>query len=158
MNMEKYEQYKDKGLTGLANVGNSCYINSCMQLLSHTYELNNFLDTFNNKVNGNIESVIFNEWNKLRLLMWSENCTVAPWGFIKAIQHVASVKKNNIFSGYAQNDVSEFLFFIIDCLHVGIKREVEMSISGTIGNETDILAKECYKMMQQMYNPNIQKF
>ena len=69
MNMEKYEQYKDKGLTGLANVGNSCYINSCMQLLSHTYELNNFLDTFNNKVNGNIESVIFNEWNKLRLLI-----------------------------------------------------------------------------------------
>ena len=32
--------------------------------------------------------------------MWSENCTVAPWGFIKAIQHVASVKKINIFSGY----------------------------------------------------------
>ena len=152
MNMEQHDQYKDKGLTGLANVGNSCYINSCMQLLSHTYELNNFLDNFNKKrVKNNKKSIIFNEWNKLRLLMWSENCTVAPWGFIKAIQHVATVKKMNIFSGYDQNDVSEFLLFIVDCLHTSIKREVDMSISGTIGNDTDILAKECYKMMQQMY-------
>lgn len=148
----QYEKYKDKGLTGLANVGNSCYINSCMQLLSHTYELNNFLDNFNKKkINNNIEAVIFSEWDKLRLLMWSENCTIAPWGFIKAVQHVASVKKINIFSGYMQNDVCEFLLFIVDCLHIGIKREVEMSISGNIVTDVDTLAKECYKMMQNMY-------
>ena len=46
-----YEKYKDKGLTGLANVGNSCYINSCMQLLSHTYELNDFLHNLDKKKN-----------------------------------------------------------------------------------------------------------
>ncbi len=36
-------------------------------------------------------------------------------------------------------------------MHTGIKREVEMSISGNVVNETDVLAKECYKMMQNMY-------
>ena len=34
------EEYSDKGITGLVNVGNTCYLNSCMQLMSHTYELN----------------------------------------------------------------------------------------------------------------------
>ena len=31
-------EYENKGLTGLSNVGNTCYLNSCMQILSHTYE------------------------------------------------------------------------------------------------------------------------
>ena len=146
------EKYKDKGLTGLANVGNSCYINSCMQLLSHTYELNDFLDAMDKKkINNNIDSVIFREWDNLRKLMWSENCTIAPWGFIKAIKQVEKKKKRDMFTGYAQNDVSEFLLFIIDCLHGGIKREVEMTINGDILNGVDSLATDCYKMMQNMY-------
>ena len=39
-----YEMYEGKGLTGLLNIGNSCYINSiCSNVLSHTYELNEFI-------------------------------------------------------------------------------------------------------------------
>jgi ubiquitin carboxyl-terminal hydrolase 8 len=37
-------KYNDKGLTGLCNLGNTCYINSCMQILSHCYELNEVID------------------------------------------------------------------------------------------------------------------
>ena len=56
----QYSKYKDKGLTGLANVGNSCYLNSTMQVLSHTYELNNFL----NKRNENAQKLYQIRLNK----------------------------------------------------------------------------------------------
>ena len=42
--MSKYEKYANNGLTGLANLGNSCYLNACMQIISHTYELSDFLN------------------------------------------------------------------------------------------------------------------
>ena len=73
---ETVDKYGGKGLTGLANLGNTCYLNSCMQIISHTYMFNNFLDSdYKTKLNKKPESVLLVEWDKLRKLMWSENCT-----------------------------------------------------------------------------------
>jgi len=149
--VENYSQYKDKGLTGLANIGNTCYINSCMQLLSHTYELNNFLNVNKRTLNNCVEAEIYKEWNDLRTMLWSENCTIAPYRFIKSMQEVARLKNKDLFTGFGQNDVFEFLLFIVDCLHESLKREVDMTISGNIQNDKDMLAKKCYEMMRSMY-------
>lgn len=153
--MNDYEKYKDRGLTGLANVGNSCYLNSLMQILSHTYELNKFLesDIFKEKINiKKIDSVMLIEWNKLREMMWSENCTVAPYGFIKAVQAIAMEKEQFLFCGNDQNDIHEFLLFLIDCFHNSLARQVNMEITGVKHNKKDELALKCYNMMKQMYS------
>ena len=76
---------------------------------------------------------------------------MAPFGFIKAIQNIANIKSRPLFSGGAQNDVQEFLLFIIDCFHNALAREVEMQITGTTQNDTDLLAKTCYEMIERMY-------
>jgi len=83
--------------------------------------------------------------------MWSANCTVAPHGFVKTIRKIASIKHRDIFTGNDQNDVQEFLLFIVDAFHMALSREVEMQISGETQNDTDKLASVCYTMMKNMY-------
>jgi ubiquitin C-terminal hydrolase len=145
--------YENKGLSGMANLGNSCYLNSCMQIISHTYELNDFLSNgkYKHSLKKIPESIILLEWDKLREMLWANNCTIAPHGFVNTVRQIAKLKKRDIFSGYEQNDIQEFLLFIIDCFHSALSREVDMQISGNKKNETDDLAVTSYKMMKNMY-------
>lgn len=141
------------GLTGLANLGNTCFINACMQIMSNTKELNDFLKdkSYTHKLKPIPDSLLLVEWDKLRELMWSSDCIVSPGRFIKTI-HSVSLKKNvQLFTSFSQNDVSEFILFLIDSFHTAISREVQMTISGTPINDTDHCALKCYEMIKYIY-------
>jgi len=146
-------KYENKGLSGLANLGNTCFINSCIQIISHTYELNNFLDkeTYKKKLKNKYDSLLLIEWDNLRQILWKDNCVVSPGKFIKTIQKIARLKKVEIFTGYLQNDISEFLLFMIDCFHNSLSREIKITISGIPENETDNLAVKCFEMIKNFY-------
>jgi ubiquitin carboxyl-terminal hydrolase 8 len=147
--------YAGKGLSGLANMGNTCYANACLQMLSHTYEFNDFLSKnggeYKARLNHKVDSVLLHEWDKLRTMMWADNCIISPGGFVSAMQKIAKLKHMDLFSGFQQNDVAEFLGFLMDCFHTALSREVEMKVRGVARNATDRAAKECYEMMADMY-------
>ena len=158
-------KYNNGGLSGLCNLGNTCYINSCLQILSHCYELHEVINIINNTLNNdtlnsdtlksntlNSNNLILKEWHDLKDLMWSKNCVVSPNRFLNAIHHISTIKDRELFSGYAQNDLPEFLIFLFDCFHEALERKVSITINGNSENNIDELAKKCYEMIKNMYS------
>jgi ubiquitin carboxyl-terminal hydrolase 8 len=98
------------------------------------------------------DTSILKEWNDLRQVMWSGNGVVSPNKFVHNVQQIARIKKKEIFTGWAQNDMPEFLLFMIDCIHNSLSRGVTMKISGKTENRTDEVAIKCYSMLQNIYS------
>ena len=151
MDLTKYHQ---KCLTGITNLGNTCFLNSSMQVINHTYELNDFLDStgFNKHLQtGSVDGKMMTEWNDLRKVMWSGNGVVTPRKFVHSVRLIAQAKNRDLFTSFAQNDLPEFLLFIIDCFHNSLSRGVTMRVSGNAKNESDIMAIKCYDTLKTVY-------
>lgn len=143
-------KYKGKGYTGLANLGNTCFLNSSMQVLHHIYEINEILDKITIPLITE-DGTLINEWNDLRLLMWANNGVISPNKFVHCVKLLAHKKGKDLFTGWLQNDMQEFLMFIMDCIHNALKRKVTMKINGSPENKTDITAIKCYELLQTIY-------
>lgn len=143
------ELTKTKCYSGLANLGNTCFLNSCLQALNHTYELNDLLDKA--RIGDGNKYTMLREWNELRHLMWRQDATVSPNQFVANVQRIARQKGKDLFTGWNQNDMPEFLLFMIESIHEAMSRKVNINISGTKENAVDELALKCYTMIKEDY-------
>lgn len=171
---------------GLTNLGNTCFLNSCVQLLNYTHELTSIPNS--QMIEKTASSVlndqqVFHEWRELRDIMLRNtpfsrqeprrfslentciptssspeyiadshfvvkqeydgliseartrgkmtNVVVTPGKFVKAIHDIAKIKGRDLFTGWAQNDLPEFLLFMIDCMHNSRRRVVHMNIQSS---------------------------
>ena len=143
---------KNKGLCGFHNIGNTCYLNTSLQCLIHTYPLTKYFlsNNFDNK------NILVNEFIKLISVINDENCTISPNSLIKSVMKRGHEKKMDI-KFLLQNDVQEFLIFFIDELHEEIKKNVTMTITGRVLNDTDKMALKSMKSWNSFFKNNYSK-
>ena len=145
-----FEKYNGKGLNGLANLGNTCFMNSVLQCLAHTYEL--FEIEEESKTENIFDIKIFDEYFKLIHFMWNEDSTISPNGFLKYVQFVAGKKNRDMFTGFDQNDFSEFLLFMISCFHESIKKRNDFKCLADSVKDSSVLNKYLENLYEKDYS------
>ncbi|TKR80891.1 hypothetical protein L596_014876 [Steinernema carpocapsae] len=114
-----------RGLTGLCNLGNTCYMNAALQALSNCPPFCNFF-------RSSFENLYVNETNRTRLpvaislselirAMWSDEHKhfVGPNVLLTKIRTQCPQ-----FRGYNQQDSQEFIRCFLDLLHNELKRPI----------------------------------
>jgi len=148
------ENMVNKGLCGLVNLGNTCFMNSAIQCLSHTIPLVNYFMSnkyLEDKKTVCQEEELIESWNELLRYIWSENTTLSPKKFLIISQRLA-VRKNMVqFAGFLQNDSIEYLLYLMDSLHSGLSYKAAITISGEAKNEKDKDAINAYTNWDKFY-------
>jgi ubiquitin carboxyl-terminal hydrolase 8 len=107
-------------LCGLANLGNTCYLNSTLQIIVSLYELNNYLININNLQNLHKidDSYLTIEWIELyKFISNNNNCTISPNRFVEYSRTISKRKNREEFSGIEQNDANDYFYFLIESFH-----------------------------------------
>ena len=137
------DTFYKKGLCGITNLGNTCFMNTIMQCLNSNTEFSEFFLTNRFKKHLNFDIIDHNlveQWALVCKALWDKNGVVTPTSFHKTIQIISLKKGLGSFAGFNQNDSQEFLQFFMETMHNGISKEVIMTINGKPRNELDTMA------------------
>ena len=125
-------------ISGLENIGNTCYLNVIIQLLNNIEELReiSFNDNILNKIKlkKKKDKFLTLEFFNLLKSMNIETTTIKPILFKKRLDIT-----NDNFHGFTQHDCCEFLIYLLNNIHINLSSKVKIKYSGTPKNLRDRL-------------------
>uniref|UniRef100_A0A3Q0QW93 Ubiquitin carboxyl-terminal hydrolase n=1 Tax=Amphilophus citrinellus TaxID=61819 RepID=A0A3Q0QW93_AMPCI len=126
------DELKPRGLTGMKNIGNSCYMNAALQALSNCPPLTQFFLDCGGLVRTDKKPALCKSYQKLISELWHKKrpSYVVPTSLSHGIKLV-----NPMFRGYAQQDTQEFLRCLMDQLHEELKEPLTECSVGSDGND-----------------------
>uniref|UniRef100_A0A4W6FVE0 Ubiquitin carboxyl-terminal hydrolase n=1 Tax=Lates calcarifer TaxID=8187 RepID=A0A4W6FVE0_LATCA len=118
METEEEDDLRARGLTGLKNIGNTCYMNAALQALSNCPPLTQFFLECGGLVRTDKKPALCKSYQKLVSDLWHKNrpSYVVPTNLFQGIKAI-----NPMFRGYSQQDSQEFLRCLMDQLHEELK-------------------------------------
>eukprot|EP00250_Pteridium_aquilinum_P022705 c25588_g1_i1 orf=296-1549(+) len=137
------------GLTGLQNLGNTCFMNSALQCLAHTPQIMGFfLQDYSQEINRHnllgMEGELATTFGDLLRQLWvSGKKSVAPRAFKAKLARFAPQ-----FSGHKQHDTQELLAFLLDGLHEDLNRVRQkpfIELKDLEGRTDDDVANQSWK-------------
>jgi len=148
-----------KGISGIRNIGNTCYMNAGLQCLLHLSDLRNYFSKKEwrneiNKINPiGSKGAIVNAFSRMMVYLWGTNQGVLSASEIKSVIGRGSPQ----FHGFEQEDSHEFLSVLLDGIHEDLNRcTVKPQIETVIGDGlNDVMQSELAWKQYLMRNNSI---
>ncbi|KAK9456186.1 hypothetical protein V1511DRAFT_521020 [Dipodascopsis uninucleata] len=125
---QHYRAYepRTKGTMGLSNLGNTCYMNSALQCLSHVKELTQYflVGAYKDELNPSnplgMDGKVAIAYSELLQNLFNSKSS-SSYFTPREMKSIVG-KYGPMFSGYGQHDSQEFLAFLLDGLHEDLNR------------------------------------
>jgi len=136
------EEYMVPGrnLSGIVNMGNTCFMNAAIQCMSATLALTRyflsqeFLKDLNTEKK---EYMMLIEYYRVLEGLWEENQTIEPISFKRTLS-----KLYEQYQGWHQHDSHEVLIALLDMLHQATAYRVKIGVKGAVENKLDRMEVE----------------